>query len=573
MIASRFRFVALLVALSICVCMIQADTTSEAKTSKVSTETQKRIERRYRYAYALYMEPLASKDRFFRCIAIVGMNKVDTKYVLKPIYDTAMTDKDPIVRAFAFQAMLPRMKDLTDEQYTALMTKALDDARKGYLRGELRVGLFQHLRCFAPNDLKGAVARDFFFLLQKCSHLNPADTPVLIEMRNLMAHWQDKALITRCCSAMTRDGSANKYEFVLGGLNPEIPAVGQVNAKASWTATKATWTKWLRATTLQPKPKADRKTLKATSLLPAPRKIVNPDAPEWNENLEIDKLTIKQFDLAFVMDATGSMGGPMKWVASNLGSLMNMVGLVCSDPRIGVTLFRHELDPSIQAPCCKEPFSPENKPTGTKKPKGKKKGKKKFKPGPIFGCATLFALSGKTSAMASGLARFQPFGGNYLHPGGAVAGGLKQALEKQPWAKGESAKKIIVLIGDSLITNSAAPRSTEVATALATAAKGRGFVIHSLILKGKLPGYVAVAEAGGGKALKAKLPPGFQAGIPKAGFVPKYKTCENGQLIAPYSSDTPFSTLANEIMKTIIPESYHKRIAPLVKVLLTYSKS
>ena len=527
-----------------------------AKTGKtLSANDQKRVERRKKYFQMLYAMPLESKDRFFRCIAIVGLNKVDAKETMTPILKTAMEDKDPIVRAFAFQAMLPRMKDLTNEQYSALIEKALEDCVRKSLRGELRVGLIQNLQCVSPDDFKGKARSGVFSVLQKCSHRNPADTRTLIAIRDLMAHWRDSALIKRCVASMSRDGVANKFEYVLGKLNPTIKPVGNVNRPASsWQTAKTAWAKWLKEADLKPKKKANRKKIDTWYMLPAPRQILDPNNPEWNEDLELSKLTVNQFDLVFTMDATGSMGGPMKWVAHNLGSLMNMLGLICREPRIGVTLFRHELDPSIQAKCCKT-FKVNHK---TRK-------------SPVFGCSTLYPLSGSTGSMAKGLASFQPHSGNFLHPGGAAAGGLQQALQKQKWSTSKTAKKIIILIGDSNITPTTAPKSVQVACKIAAAAKKHGFIIHALRLKGTLPGYTKVAKAGGGQSLAAKLPSGFQASIPKPGFRPQFATCEKGQLIAPHSAKSPFATLATEVVKSMIAKDYHKRIQPLVDLLLPYA--
>ncbi len=522
---------------------------------KLSANDQKRVARRKKYFQMLYGMPLKSKDRFFRCIAIVGLNKVDAPETMESILKTAMEDKDPIVRAFAFQAMLPRMKDLTDTQYSALIEKALEDCMRKYLRGELRVGLIQHLRCFSPDDFGGKARKSLFTVLQNCSHRNPADVRVLVAIRQLMAHWKDSTLIKRCVASLSRDGVANKFEYVLGGLNPEIASVGTVNRPTTkWQTAKTAWATWLRKADLTPLKKADRKTMLTWTMLPAPRKILNPNNPEWNEDLELSKLTVKQFDLVFVMDATGSMGGPMKWVAHNLGGLMKMLGLICREPRVGVTMFRHELNPALQHKCCKQ-FKVNHKTLRS----------------PVFGCTTFATLSGNTGSMAKKLFAFQPWSGNFLHPGGAVAGGLQQALQRQPWVTTESAKKIIILIGDSNITPTSAPMSTQVACKIAAAAKHSGYIIHALCLKRSLPGYAQVAKTGGGKTLTATLPPGFQLGIPKKGFVPVFTTCEDGRLIAPYSNKSPFATLATEIVQSMIAKDYHKRIQPLVDLLLPYA--
>ncbi len=461
----------------------------QKKGKPLSDYDKKRVERRNVYAYALYRDALEHKERFFRCIAIVGMNKVDAKETLEPIHQTALKDKDPLVRAMAFQAMLPRMKDLTKEQHADLIEKALDDAMKNYLRGELRVGLFQHLTCFKPDAFDGKAAKSVYTILSRADHKDPTDTRMLIAIRQLVAHWKDETLIRNCIRGLGRDGTANKFEYVLGGL-AKITAVGNVNKPGDWLKAQRAWREYADKASFKSKPCADYKTVKTWFLLPAPRKILDPNNPEWNENLELGKLTVEQFDLAFVMDATGSMGGPMKWIASNLGSLMTMTGLICPDPRIGVTLFRHETNHTIQSKCCKT-FKVNHK----------------TRPAPVFGCKKLYSLSSNTTAMAAGLAGFQPHSGNFLHPGCAIAGGLESALSQQPWSKAESAKKLIILVGDSSSTfvgtkeERNSNKSTQLACKIAKNAKKKGFVIHSLRLKGASEDFQKVATAGGGNIL------------------------------------------------------------------------
>jgi len=328
-----------------------------------------------------------------------------------------------------------------------------------------------------------------------------------------------------------------------------------------------------------------------------PTVITDPNERRWLNEMELGDLTIQNFDLCFVIDCTGSMLAPMQWVARDVGKMMRVFEFISRRPRIGVVYFRHEIDRRLMAPCCAK-F-------------------KRNKPGEMF-ATKYYTLTSSVSSLSSRMLRVDPRGGNYLHPGGAVHGGLYTALKKQPWSSGAKARKAIVLIGDSPVTPKV-PAALPAAKNLAAEMHKRGFVIHGILLK-DLPSYAQVVKAGGGDALRMSFGQGggklvawgsnpwrggkggkgagkggSQAGKGgKGGNAGKRKRAKKaeakGQKGAKDAAaagkgaraagraarrgrtpESPYTALVGAIVRPLLPEGHRKLVDPLVDILLIYA--
>ena len=310
---------------------------------------------------------------------------------------------------------------------------------------------------------------------------------------------------------------------------------------------------------------------KGTSkIMPAPVVITDPDDRKWLNGLELGDLMISNFDLCFTIDCTGSMLAPMQWVARDVGKMMRVFEFISSRPRIGVVYYRHEVSKDLMAPCCAK----------FKMGKGK--------PGPMFATST-FSLTSSVSSLSSRMMKADPRMSNYLHPGGAVHGGLYTALKKQPWASGPKAKKVIVLIGDSPVTPTS-PAPLAAAKSLAASMRNNGFTIHGILLK-DLPSYATVVRAGGGTSMRMSFgkgggkvagggggkKPGKGGGKNRGkGKTPKPAAKGAKSTAAPgagRAGQSPYAKLVSGIVRPLLPREFGHLVDPLMDILLVYAEA
>ena len=307
--------------------------------------------------------------------------------------------------------------------------------------------------------------------------------------------------------------------------------------------------------------------------------ITDPNDRRWINEMELGDLTIQDFDLCFVIDCTGSMLAPMQWVARDVGKMMRVFEFISRRPRIGVVYFRHEVDKRLMAPCCAK-F-------------------KMNKPGEMF-ATRFYTLTSSVSTLSGRMLKVDPRAGNYLHPGGAVHGGLYTALKKQPWSTGAKSRKAIVLIGDSPVTPKAAG-ALPAARKLAADMHKRGFVIHGILLK-DLPSYASVVKAGGGASMRMSFgkggakgaggggqggrrkgkggkgagkggnaAKGAGKGAGKGGNAGRGAGQAGGGGRGGRGGDSPYATLVGAIIRPLLPQGHRKLVDPLVDILLIYA--
>ncbi len=526
-----------------------------------------------------YGKHLNNPDWFIRALAIIAVGKIDAPAMTERLLTKLAEDTDPLVRMYAWEALHARAPSLTDDQRRKWVAGGIGSALADGFRGDLRAPLIHAIRPFGPDAFDGDARKIILHVLDNSSHDDARDSLTLAAVRKTVAAWHDPALIGQLIARLSKPQSFHEAQYALGGLTDSIKPVGRL-ADDRLPPAKAReafgeWQKWLAETKPSPADPKDLKPYEGTSrLIPAAEPLDDPSDPKWWKDLEMHDLKVNSFDLVFAIDATGSMEPPMRWVARSVESMMRAFGLIARVPRIGVTLFRHEIQQDLMKPCCAK--------------------LKSDAPGPLFRTMSL-PLTGKVEKLSAVLGKFNPRSGSYLHPGGAVHGGLATAVAKQPWNRSADAKKVIVLIGDSQVT----PGAEKAAVYLARKMKQEGWLIHGILLK-NLPTYVDVVEAGGGKCIyvtfnkrhgratlsrpkkkgknkggkgKGKQNPNRGRGglepVP-TGKVPKLPGA--GRLIArPAPPGSPFRATVAGILRSLIPSSYHDRIDPLVAVLLEYA--
>lgn len=530
---------------------------------------QARIDRLMEYYSVTYGQVLRHKDPFARCLGVMLMARIDDPRTTEPLMKTLTTDGDALVRLFAWEALQTRDASLTAEQYSQFVEAGASLIQRGVVRGDLRVDLIRELTPLGPDGLKGKVGQIFLGFVNDSSPLRPIDSRTLAELRKTAAAWRDKGFIRQLIERLNDPSKAASAEYVLGDLTSSIQRIGSIDESnqptaEEWKAMQAEWGKWLARADLKAfSPGAIPYFGGPSSFIPRAEKLDNPDDPKWRQDLELQKLLVQNMDLVFCIDATGSMKPPMEWLGADLARMMGLFSLVVSEPRVGIVHFRHEVDPALMAECCKE--------------------LKQNTPGPLFRTRVV-PLTGNVMAVAQEVSTFQPKSGSWYHPsGGAVHGGLFTALKNQPWSNRPDARKIVVLIGDSPITQTAkaAPKA---AADLAAKMHKDGWVIHALTLN-KQPTYEAVAAAGGGVSVIAHIPvtdkpaskPPQKAPAkapPNAvGKKPTKKPQPKPQIAEPGSSESAYSAIAGEILRSLLPEGYRARVEPVTRFYLLYAEA
>jgi hypothetical protein len=537
---------------------------------------QKAVKKLAEYYTDLYSKHLKSRDWFVRALAVVALARIEDRLTTEKILETLEKDISPLVKLYAWEALHARTKVLDEEQYSKWVKQGVLAATRGGFPGDFRAPLVKALGHEGPTP---ANVNFMIKLLGEVSHTDPIDSRTLTAMRETIAAWHDPRLVRMLIARMGKGGAdANKAEYVLGGLESGVAPIGKVAAPTplkEWANARRDWFKWINeAKPVAAKPGQPPRYDGQSKLIPAPG-LIDPRDPKWREDLEIDKLRVSAFDLVFCVDSTSSMLPVMKWVGQEVIRMLGAFELVSREPRIGVTLFRHEIDPKCMHPCCKKVDPKQlyamNVPDG--------KGGMKQVTFRTYRTKN-FPLTGRVGDLAKWINAEKAAGAHHSHlpngmkSAGASYGGLCSALTQQPWVKSKSAKKLIVILGDSPYTEGSEPLAIKAAM---EAAK-RGFIIHTVKVlwldsalnpqmkkvassQMFLPGFYKVAKAGGGKCMTAI----FEDDRASLTAIPE------GQIAEPQKGSKRFHTIVGEIIRSTIPEDYHKRVDPLVNVLLEYT--
>jgi hypothetical protein len=248
------------------------------------------------------------------------------------------------VQVYAFEALHARRASLTDEQRQAWARVGRDLLAKDALHGDLRVGLLAALAIEGPTP---ANKKTFAALFAATSALEPSDSRTLWAMAETLAKWKSPDLVKALITAMGNLNDAYRAELILTGFNAKVPRAAMLadrGSKVMWEETQKAWVDWfakanLVEQTTPEKPKGD-----GTSLMPAPEKIEDPSDQRWRKDLELRPLRLRQLDVAFAIDSTGSMGSVITWMERHVTKMMRALAIVSREPRIGLVFYRDQGD-------------------------------------------------------------------------------------------------------------------------------------------------------------------------------------------------------------------------------------
>ena len=498
--------------------IITDDKPLEARPKRTEAD-QKLIDRMVDYYLDMYGKHLESPDWVSRCMAVIGLGRIDEPKLTDKLVTVLTEDSKTIVRVFAWEALHARNGSLNDEQRAKWLAGGQHLIAKNALRGDLRVGVLGLMRSAGGG---GENAQRFMDLFKSTNSMDPNDIRTLMAMGETLAAWRHPEIIKALIGRMSDLDDAYRAEFVLGGLRSGVPAGASLQAKGSkvmWEETQKAWVEWFRTANPQAV-EADklRPYTGRSRLFPAPKPILDPHSTDWRKDLELGKLHLDQLDVTLVVDSTGSMGQVVQWVQRDTMKLMRAFGIISREPRIGVTFYRDHGDEYV---------------------------------------VKMTPMTDKADQLAKAISGVTAKGGGDVPE--AVYDGLMSAVMRQQWSGGDSASRVVVLIGD------AAPheKDMEKIQKLVETAVGRGFTFYCVKARtaygsGDLTSFDKIAGWGKGKSIELSFGDRASYQVGPAGIA------------RPRDEDDPYYAIVREVVKGILSEGYEDRAETFVNVLMNY---
>lgn len=302
------------------------------------------VDKLVQFYLRLYGKQLKSKDWTTRAMSVLSLGRLADERVTDTLLDVLHNDKDPYVRAFAWETLHARNPLLSEGHRRRWTRGGLQlDLDENVLRGRLRTGLIRSIRPLGPTDRTRKLWLRTFV---GTNLLYAPDLPVLLALRRNLATWRDPDLIRQMILALGHPDHCYRAEFVLRGLGAGLPTAEALHDSGSelrggWKALQQEYAHWQENRTLEPfdPDRADPYTGRS-ELLKAPRSIRNPNDPTWRRDLELPDLRVDALSVAFVVDSTASMHRAIDWLRADLLRMMQALKLLSREPAIGVTLYR-----------------------------------------------------------------------------------------------------------------------------------------------------------------------------------------------------------------------------------------
>jgi len=487
------------------------------------TQTPDAIERTAKYYLDLYGRYARSADPLARAMVAIGLAGLDDPRATDRLIAMTLSDRTPLVRVYAWEALharLPRLTDVQRIQWTRAGFR-LDSHR--WLRGDLRVGLVDALGAGGPTPPNKARFRRLF---QTTNSRAPGDMRTLDAMGRLLAHWKSPDLIRHLADAMAKEDTAWRAEYVLRRLGADVGratrGIRKVGSVVAWREARQAWLSWLARQRPAPTEGQESQWQVVSALLPGGEKITDAGDPRWRKDLELERFHLKQLDVGFLIDSTGSMGPCVRWIQRDVVRLMRAFEIISREPRIGVTFYRDYKDDYLVKP---------------------------------------IPLSDQAQVLSAAMKNVSAGGGKDIPE--AVYAGLKGMLHTYRWS-GASARKIIVLLGD------APPHENELEdleTLIGSGVK-RGFVFYAVKIRSrydrkhkrpnydpKLATFDKIAALGGGRSFWVDFHELHRRHQRHWGYA------------SPRPAEAPERIILREVLKAAMAEGYEDRVNHFVNVL------
>lgn len=495
-----------------------ADETPAAEPEVTLTAAERAANQLVEHFVRMYGEHLASPDWLARAMAVIGLAEIDDLRTTARLVEALETEKVPLVQLYAWEALFARRGSLSEGQRQTWSRIGKELVGKDVFHGDLRVGLLSLMAAEGPTAANKKV---FSTLFATTSSLEPSDARTLWAMAETLARWKSPDLVKALITAMSNLDEAYRAEVVLSALESRVPrAVTLVDrgSKEMWEETQKAWAEWYGKAALVEQTAAGKLEGEGSSLVGSPEKIEDPTDPRWRKDLELRPLRLKQLDVVFAIDSTGSMGPVILWIERHVTKMMRALAIVSREPRIGLVFYRDNGDEYV------------------------------VKPVPLTG---------------SGEELVKAIGGIKAKGGGdvpeAVYEALAAAVKGMKWI---SERKVVIVVGD-------APPHEETlaaATKLVETAVQSGYRFHFIKARttwgsADLSAFDALAGSGQGSSTWA----GFIEGSGDA--------AASWQLTGVAWSDdgkTIDREVVAAVLRSVLNEAYHSRVETFVNVLMEY---
>ena len=494
--------------------------TSRPLTSSKGPDSVERIAEFYLNLYGNHLE---TSDALARTIVVISLARLDDPRSTRMLMQVMLKDKTPIVRVYAWEAIHARLGRLNGDELVEWADVAFDLGKMNYLWGDLRVGLVGAMAVQGPTPRNKELFKSLFL---HTNSLEPGDMRTLDAMGELLVQWKSPDLVRGLIEGMRHLDTAWRAEYVLGHFKSGVQHSGRemrkLGSTATWHRTYLRWLKWYETAGLKETPVEQSTYEGRSALLPAGEKITDSEDPKWRKDLELEKFKLKQLDVGFVIDSTGSMGPSLAWIRGDVVRMMRAFELVSREPRIGVTLYRDYGDKYLVSPI------------------------------PLSGQAKVLAAALKSASAAGGVDIPE-----------AVYAGLLATAKTYRWS-GPRARKVVVLMGD------APPHEKELEKIdeLVKLGVKKGFVFYAIKVRSRYPfkrpnydrqltTFDRIAELGGGKSFWVDFHAMQQRRYRRGVAVPR-------------SPIAPERVIFREMLKAAMARGYEDRVDAFVNVLEQY---
>jgi len=150
------------------------------------SQTPAAIERTREYFLRMYAKHLKTGDPLARAMAVISLAMLDDPEATARLLEVTKTDGATIVRIYAWSALHARLDRITEAQHAEWVKVWLELARKGYLRGDLRLGLIGILKMGGPTPINKTVFKNLFM---QTNAKAPCDIRTLRAMSDLLVEW------------------------------------------------------------------------------------------------------------------------------------------------------------------------------------------------------------------------------------------------------------------------------------------------------------------------------------------------------------------------------------------------
>lgn len=504
-----------------------------------------------------YVLKLKSRDWRTRGLAVISLSRLPQESVLPHFQQLLEHDPHDVVRLLAWQAILARAQQLTPQQYVRWMTATLSLAEKGAFKGRLRVPLVNALAA-GPADPR--CVRIYQKLANDCNSWEPQDIPVLKALGKCLGAWKNATLAEALVNSLSTESYAPRAELILQEAGIDVPTARSLMPKSVWDpmakdrkhpSSQELWQKvqqsyrdwlkvnrvqWNRRVALVGEPWKEL----SPAYLPPPVPIdqIDPQDKLWRADFELGNANVKAFEVAFCVDATGSMGEVLSWLSRDLEKMVHALSAAALEPRIGITFYRDHDDSFL---------------------------------------TRVVPLTGNIRQLLTVIDNIGADGGGDIPE--AVMEGLRDTLKGSKWSTRPDAAKAIVLIGDA----PPHPQDVEQCLKIAQDARKEGFKFYAVKVTtdfgaNDLTTFDQIAQAAGGVAIPCNFPriSRFKFLDHETGKEVPIQTIDRPEaqlLVAPQPpTQDPGEIILSQILADAINPQYRDRLGPLVKTLLAFNE-